>query len=153
MQFLYQTVKEILSTGRIGTPVFVRCVVQIGAGDGHLIDPLARMLMITGLWLEATPFRIYAQSRYGLMQITASVQYTGGQTAIVSVSAAPGVSPRVDLMVLGNKGALYQDGTSLPPGFDMAFEPVAIPEWLIDALERSLLAGKPTIIEEVTDFE
>jgi len=41
----------------------------------------------------------------------------------------------------------------MPPGFDIDYEPLEVPEWLMDAIERSLFAGKPVSIEEVVDFE
>lgn len=166
MQFLYQTVKEILDTGRVGVPVFVRCVVQLPPGSGHMINTLARMLILVGSWLKAMPSKIYAQSRYGSTQVTASVQYAGGQTAIVSVISAkrssPGedtrhsaenISPRVDLILLGNKGALYHDGIAIPTEPDITFESLPVPRWLISALEHSLQAGKPAIIQEAMDIE
>lgn len=152
MRFLYQTIKEILETGRVGTPVFVRCVVQILPISDDIVDTVARILMIAGSWFEAAPIRVYAQTQ-DFMQITASVQYTGGQNAIISVNIANDLPPRVDLMMLGNKGALYHDGESLPEGFDITFDSTPIPEWLIEALERSLENGRPANIEEVLDFD
>jgi hypothetical protein len=151
MQSLYHTVKEILNTGRVGTPVFVRCVAQIASGSEHVGNVLARILTMACSWLEASPLRVYAQSGGNSAQITVTIQYVGGQTSIVSVNAASGVAPFVDLMLLGSKGALYHDGEALAPGFDVTAEPLPIPKWLTDAVERSLRAGKPTIIEEVMD--
>lgn len=87
------------------------------------------------------------------MQITASVQYTDGKNAIISVNSAPNVAQRIDLMMLGNKGALYHDGTSIPPGFEFDLEPIIIPEWLINALRKSINTGRPQIIREVENFE
>ncbi|MGQ9610757.1 MAG: hypothetical protein ACUVWN_15785 [bacterium] len=153
MQFLYQTIKEMINTGKIGVPVFVRCIVQIVPKNEYLIDTLAKILMITCNWMEALPIKVYVQSRENKMQITASAQYTGGQNAIISVNTAPNVSPRIDLMMLGNKGALYHDGTSIPPGFDFDFDLITIPEWLINALIRSINSGKPEIIREVENFD
>jgi hypothetical protein len=154
MQSLYETVKEILDTGRLGVPVFVRCVAQIASGSERVEDVLARMLTMACSWLEASPLRVYAQSKDGSRQITATVHYVGGQTSIVSVNAAPGGATGVrSLMLLGNKGALYHDGEVLPPGLDMAAEPLSVPEWLVDAVGRSFRAGKPVIVEEVMDFE
>ena len=153
MQFLYQTIKEIIETGRVGTPVFVRFVVQVMPSGEHILDTLARFLVITGLWLTSIPIRVYVQHKENSAQITASVEYTGGQTAIVSVNIANVISSRIDLMMIGNKGAVYQDSEMMPPEFDVDFEPSSIPEWLIDAIEQSLFAGKPVSIEEVVDLE
>jgi hypothetical protein len=121
--------------------------------EEHILDTLARFLVITGSWLTSIPIKIYVQHKENSAQITASVEYTGGQTAIVSVNIANVITERVDLMMIGNKGAVYQDGEMMPPGFDVDFEPLSIPEWLMDAIEQSLFAGKPVSIEEVVDFE
>lgn len=153
MQFLYQTVKEIIDAGRVGTPVFVRFIVQMMPSGEHILDTLAQLLVITGSWLASIPIRIYVQHKENSAQITASAEYTGGQTAIVSVNIANVVSSRIDLMMLGNKGAVYHDGAVMPPVFDIDYEPLAIPEWLMDAIERSLFVGKPVSIEEVVEFE
>jgi hypothetical protein len=153
MQSLYQTVKEILDTGHVGVPVFARCVVQVAPETEHAGNVLARMLAMVCSWLEASPLRVYAQSKDDSRQITVTIHYVGGQTSIVSANAAPGAPIRVDLMLLGNKGALYQDGEALPPGFDITAEPLPVPEWLMDAVERSLRAGKPTVVGEVMDFD
>ena len=163
MQSLYETVKEILGTGRVGTPVFVRCAVQMATEDERIGDVLVRVLAMTCSWLETSPLRIYAQSKDGSRQITVTVQYMEGQSAIVSVNAASGVAARIDFMLIGNKGAIYHDGEALPPEFDIAAESLSgrrvrgsrmpVPEWLVNAVEQSLCAGKPVLIEEAMDFE
>ncbi len=58
MQFLYQTIKEIVDTGKVGVPVFVRCIVQIMPKNEYLLDTLARILIMTGNWLEALPIKV-----------------------------------------------------------------------------------------------
>jgi hypothetical protein len=152
MHSLYRTVSEILDTGRLGVPVFVRCIIQVASGSEHMGNILARMLTMASSWLKSSPVEVYAQSNDRLRQITVTIKYTDGQTSIVSVSAS-GAAHRIDLMLLGNKGALYHNGDALSPGFDINAEPIPVPDWLLDALERSLHAGEPATIEEVTDFE
>ena len=61
MQLLYKTVKSVLDSGRVGSPVFVRCVAQIASDREHLTDALAEMLAIAGLWLGASPQKVYVQ--------------------------------------------------------------------------------------------
>jgi hypothetical protein len=153
MQFLYQTIKEIIDTGRVGTPVFVRFIAHVLPSDEHIIDTLGRILTITGSWLNAMPIRIYVQHKENTAQITASVEYEDGQTAIASIGIAAGLSSRIDLMMLGNKGALYHDGEDMHPEFSMDIDLMVIPDWLIEAIERSLFIGKPVLIQEVLDIE
>jgi len=114
MQFIHQTVKKELDAGRVGCPVFVRCIAQVAKDSEHLTDVLKEALATAGSWLGASPLRVYAQGSKDVGQITATVLYESGQTALVSVGLAkPDGAPRIDLMLLGNKGALYHDGMSL----------------------------------------
>jgi hypothetical protein len=152
MHSLYQTVNEIIDTGRLGVPVFVRCIIQVASGSEQVGNILARMLTMASSWLKSSPLEVYAQSNDRLRQITVTIKYTDGQTSIVSVSAS-GAAHRIDLMLLGNKGGLYHNGDALSPGFDINAEPIPVPDWLLDALERSLHAGEPAAIEEVMDLE
>ena len=152
MHSLYRTINEILDTGRLGVPVFVRCIIQVAPGSEHMGNVLARVLTMASSWLKSSPLEVYAQSNDRLRQITVTIKYTDGQTSIVSVSAS-GAAHRIDLMLLGNKGALYHDGDALSPGFDMTAEPLPVPDWLLDALERSLNDGEPAAIEEVMELE
>jgi len=153
MHLLYQTIKEIIDTGRVGVPVFVRFIVQTTPIDEQIIDILAQTLVMTGSWLGSIPAKIYVQHRENTAQITATAEYTGGQTAIVSINISTEFASRIDLMLLGNKGALYHDGEAMPTGFDLGVEPMTIPKWLIDVIERSLFTGEPIIIGEVLDFD
>ncbi len=152
MRFLYETVKEILDTGRVGIPVFLRCSAQIEAGEDYVEDVLMRILAMTCSWMEAVPLRLYAQNGNKSKQLTVTAHYVGGQTAIVSVNATEDREDSLDLMLLGNKGALYHDSESLPPGFDITTEPLKVPEWLVDAVAESYRSGKPALIEEVAGF-
>jgi hypothetical protein len=153
MQSLYETIKEILGTGRVGVPVFVRCVVSIAPEEEDIEEVLMKVLTMTNSWLGASPFRVYAQSRPKSGQITVTIHYLEGQSALVSVNAVPGLAASVDLVLLGNKGALYHDSESLSPDFDVTDEPLPIPEWLIDIVDQSLQTGRPVVVEEVIDFE
>ena len=152
MQFLYKTVKEVLDSGRIGSPVFVRCIAQLASDREHLTDVLAKSLATASSWLDASPQRVYAQGGKDAGQITATVHYATGQTALVSVGTVKANgTPRADLMLLGNKGAIYHDSLLLP-SLAIAAGPVAqteqlpITRLLMDAVERSLQTGKSAII-------
>ena len=154
MQFLYKTVKEVLDSGRIGSPVFVRCIAQIASDRENLKDVLAEALATANLWLDASPQRVYAQGGKDAGQITATVHYVSGQTALVSVGTVKANgTPRADLMLLGNKGAIYHDSLILPSfaiaaaGSVSQTEQLPITKSLMDAVESSLQTGKSAIIE------
>jgi len=147
MLFLYQAVKEILDAGRVGVPVFARCAIQIASDGKCAKNVVSGTLGMVCAWMEAVPLQVYAQNGGRSEQITVTVHYTGGQTAIVSVNTAFEVKNSIDLMLLGNKGALYHD-TEVSA---VSVEPPA--EWLAVAVDESLRTGKPAFIEEVTDHE
>ena len=166
MQFLYKTVKEVLDSGRIGSPVFVRCVLfsslkrncdenieaQVASEREHLKDALTEALATASLWLGASPQRVYAQGGKDSGHITATVHYVSGQTVLVNVSTVKANgTPRADLMLLGNKGAIYHDSLLLP-SFAIAagftHTEMSISTSILDAVERSLQTGKSAIIGE-----
>lgn len=153
MESLYQTIKEILDSGRVGVPVFVRCMVQIAPENGRIGEMLARISAMASSWLGSAPLKVYAQSKDGMRQLVVTIQYMDGKTAIISVNSANGVAIGFDLMLLGNKGCIYHDAEALAPGFDISAVPVPIPEWLFDAIGQSLQSGKPVVIKEVSYFE
>ena len=110
--------------------------------------------MTASSWLDASPKRVYAQGGKDAGQITATVHYVSGQTALVSVGTVKANgTPRADLMLLGNKGAIYHDSLLLPSFAITASGPVSqteqlpITRLLMDAVERSLQTGKSAIIE------
>jgi hypothetical protein len=153
MHSLYETVNEVLSAGRVGIPVFVRCTVQIKHGAENIGSVLARIQTVASSWLQASPLKVYALSSYKSSQITVTIKYAGGQTSVVSVNTTSGTTSHIDLMLLGNKGAFYHDAYALAPGFDISAEPVPVPDWLIEAMEQTLRSGKPALVEEVMDVE
>src|SRR5262245_40431641 len=109
---MQHAVETALDAGHVGVPVFVRCVAQTAPDGSGLTETLFQALAVAGSWLGAPVRRVYVQGS-GLQashaqpagEITATVEYGGGQSALVSVSPTPadGV-PRIDLMLLGSTG-------------------------------------------------
>lgn len=145
---LHQSVKAALDAGHVGVPVFVRCVAHTAAGRGELSEALRQAAAVAGSWLGAPARRVYVLGGEEAGQITATVQYAGGQSALVSVNPAPpDGAPRVDLMLLGNTGALYHDGSALSraqiaAAGTLASELPALPEGLGNAIQESLRSGR-----------
>lgn len=165
MQLLYQTVQNVLATGRIGAPVFVRYVAQVASDRAKLQEEVAQTLAMVNAWLDSAPQRVYVQGGKDSGQLTATVQYPQGQTALLSVGVASPVrvgdiplhpAPKIDLMLLGNKGALYHDSTSLSllalaaAGSSATTIPLPISAPLMRAIEQSLRTNKSVTVEEVS---
>jgi hypothetical protein len=161
---LQQAVQAALDARHVGVPVFVRWVAQT-AGDGdELTEALGEAVAIASSWLGAAVRSVYVQGRgrrpggrpigspASAGQITATVQYAGGQSALVSVSPTPAEgAPRLDLMLLGNTGALYHESSGLSPA-QLAVvgtpfgELPALPDALRRALAESLSTGTPVTV-------
>jgi hypothetical protein len=149
---LQRTVQAALDAGHVGVPVFVRCVALTSPDPGGLAEALGQMVAVAGLWLGAPARRVYVQGSALAGQITATLQYAGGQSALVSVSPIPGNgAPRIDLLLLGSTGALSHEGRALSPAqLAVAGTPTGplpeLPEALRHALERSQSTGAPVSI-------
>jgi hypothetical protein len=177
---LQQAVQAALDARHVGVPVFVRWVAQT-AGDGdELTEALGEAVAVASSWLGAPVRSVYVQGRgrrgrraFGrgaagaggrapgspasAGQITATVQYAGGQSALVSVSAAPvrathaSPLPRLDQILLGNTGALSHDRSGLSPA-QLAVvgtpsgELPSLPDTLRRALAQSLSTGTPVTV-------
>ncbi len=143
---LYSIIHQTLATERIGSPVFVRCIAHLPTEN--IRASLAEMLFTAQLWFNTEPLRIYIQGEADVNQMTASVLYEKGQTALLTLTAIPPTGrPGIDLMLIGNEGAIYHD--ELMAGQDsltlMADEPV--PAGLLEAIEGSIRTGQAVSIE------
>jgi hypothetical protein len=98
-------------------------------------------------WLNSSPLRLYAQNGKDTVYVNATIQYAGGQTAIGIASILPITKARVDLMLLGNKGAIYHDSQVLSMITDIKSETMQAPESLNTAIKRSIQEGKPVELE------
>ncbi len=108
LQSLQQSVQQVLSEGRIGNVVFVRCLAHLSSQRAQLESCLKDVIATVATWMNAPVERTYPLSNDG--QLTAVLQFARGQTALVSVGATPDASPMTDLMVLGNRGVVYHAG-------------------------------------------
>ena len=110
MKLLQQSVSSVIAEGRIGSPVFLRCMVQIPLTGASVVSGMAAVAAVANTWMPSEPERIYVPDKSAAMQMTAMVQYAGGQTAMLSVNRIPPVGEAsVNLMLVGNKGVIHHD--------------------------------------------
>lgn len=150
---LFQSVKAALDAGQVGVPVFVRCVAYTAASRDELTAALHQAAAVAGSWLNAEPRRVYVLGGEEAGQLTATLQYTGGQSALVSVNPVPpDGAARVDLMLLGNTGALYHESSALSraqlaAGGTAAGELPLLPAVLATALQQSQQSGRAVDVQ------
>ncbi len=110
MKLLQQSVSSVIAEGRIGSPVFLRCMVQIPLTGGSVVSSMAAVAAVANTWMPSEPERIYIPDKSAATRMTAMVQYAGGQTAMLSLNRIPAVGEAsVNLMLVGNKGVIHHD--------------------------------------------
>src|SRR5260370_42264794 len=107
-----RAIRSVLASQRVGQPVFVRCIIQ-GSGTGHEVEKtLARVTGLISAWLNQQLQRIYALRASQGDGASLALQFRDGATALVSYRHEPRRGDDLDLMILGNHGAIYHEASS-----------------------------------------
>lgn len=146
---LDRTVREAIKAGRIGQPVFVRCVASV-APDGDAVGTAAQIIRATSEWIGSPVRRLYAVESPAPRQNSVSVEFADGAAALVNTTTAAAAGPTIDLIVLGNHGALYHE-TLAEINREGAAANAAAPGAAADsalrvALDKSLRSGQPQVL-------
>ena len=141
---LHRAVQSTLAAKRLGHPVFVR---YLFSGQDKADTALPRLAQLTAAvrdWIGQPLERVHAAGTPRGGQITLTLEFRGGATALVSWAAAPPRGDGIDLTVLGNRGALYHDAGASRLGPEAALGPPAAPDkTLLALLERAVRSGRP----------
>ena len=153
MQLLQQSVSSVIAEGRIGSPVFLRCMVQMPIVDTNIVSGMAALVEVANSWMPSPPERIYAPDQVDTTQITAMVQYTGGQTAMLSLNRIPAVGEAsVNLILVGNKGVIHHD--TPVERHRLMQPPIELDggEELMDLIEAAMKTGTPLNFNQKPSF-
>jgi hypothetical protein len=105
---LEQIVQGVLGRKRLGQAVFVRYTVNATLIKEDRLPFLARMTDSARRWLGQPLEQLYAVgSLDGVVGLT--LRCRQGATALVSLGPGRGIGDGVDLLILGNHGAIYHD--------------------------------------------
>jgi len=136
---LDRAVRAALASKRLGQPVFVRLTAH---GPGKAAEQLARLAALAGQWLGQALVRLHAVgSKGGPASLT--LLYAGGASAIVSVGGAK-ADGSLDLMILGSRGSLHQEGASSFHAVKDVPDPA-----LLGPIRRALATGAPIDVKEL----
>ena len=137
-----QGVKEALSNGRVGTPVFVRWTL-LAAGEMESVEgSLCRMAEQVISWFESGPERVYALKTDRSGFLSAGLEFASGQTALLTAGLSQG-RPSVDFIMLGSEGAAYKREDLLgADGGDFESEESETSRSMRSLLQESLTSGK-----------
>ena len=146
MELLKKSVQSVLEKERIGSPVFLRCVLHVAGDASNLLSSVAEMAALANGWMTSPPARVYAQGEVDGTQVTVMVHYVGGQMALLSVNRVD-LETAIDLMLVGNKGVIYHE-TPVGRHYLNATSPqLGDTGELAEAIAQSLESGQPIMLE------
>src|SRR5262249_40064451 len=106
---LHRAVQATITSKRLGRPVFVRYTIQ-GLNKPEAVPPrLAQATTAVQEWLGQPLARIYAVGTAASGQVALTLSFRDGATALVSFAHGQPRGDGIDVMVLGNHGAVYHD--------------------------------------------
>ena len=149
IQSLQQSVQSVIDEGRIGSLVFLRCIVQAPIEAADTVGGVAALTAVANNWMPDPPEQIYALDSADTTQITAMIKYAGGQSALLSVNRIPvDQEVSVDLRLVGNNGIIYHETPTGP--YRLMNSPLSFSggEDLIDAIRQGLETKQPISVME-----
>jgi hypothetical protein len=109
---------------------------------------LALMTAAVGRWVGQPPTRLYAvgPAREGPVSLT--VHFRDGTSALLSIVRGKSHGDGVDLLVIGNHGAIHYDSATAP-AWDGTITPskVQADAKLTAAIEGALRSGRPEALD------
>jgi hypothetical protein len=143
---LHRAVQATLASKRLGQAVFVRYTIQ-GLDKAEAILPrLAHAAGTVKDWFGQPLTRIYAIGSVASGQVALTLSFRDGATALVSFAQGQPRGDGVDLMVLGNHGAIYHDAGSANLWDEPATTSDKPDPVIMGAIERALHSGKPEVV-------
>ena len=147
MELLKKSVQSVLEKERIGSPVFLRCVLHVAGDSANLLSSVAEIAALANGWMSSPPERVYAQGEADGTQVTVMVHYVGGQMALLSVNRVD-VETAIDIMLVGNQGVIYHE-TPVGRHYLNATSPeLGDRGELTEAIAQSLRSGQPIMLED-----
>lgn len=145
---LHRSVQATLAGKRLGIPVFVRYLWQSQEKPPAVLNRLSVLAALVREWLGQPLYRLYALGSVQAGQVSLTLECRGGATALLCWNASSQRSGNVDLMIVGNHGALYHDGGLDNPWDDGLPWPEEKPEpTLLPLIEQALRTGQPQTAE------
>ena len=144
MQSLQQSVQAVVNEGRIGSPVFLRCLLQLPIESDEVVQSVGALATLANTWMPSPPEQLYVQSSTDSVQSTAMIQYEGGQTANLSINRIPAEQAgSVDLILVGNKGVIYHQTPVGRQYHKISKIEIDGDESLTDIIESAIKTGEP----------
>jgi hypothetical protein len=147
---LHRAIAATLASKRLGQPVFVRYLL-VGLDKPEAVVPrLAQAAAVVRDWVAQPLDRIHAVGSGDSGQVALTLLFRQGATALVCFCRGQPAGLGVDVMVLGNHGAVYYaDGECREWGAEGGNEPTAPAAQPLEAvITAALRSGKPEAVGE-----
>ncbi len=147
MELIKKSVQSVIDKDRIGSPVFLRCVLNVVCEASSLLQPTAEVVALANSWMPSQPQSVYTQGDVNATQATVMVKYAAGQMAVLSVNRVEAESA-IDIMLVGNKGVIYHE-TPLGRHYQSATPPqICNSSELTDVIVKAFESDKPISLED-----
>ncbi len=146
MELLKKAVNSVINKDRIGSPVFVRCVLNVAHLKNSLIHAAAEITSLSNEWIPSLPQTVYAQGDVNASQVTVMVKYSDGQMAVLSVNRVE-TETAIDMMLVGNKGVIYHETPIGRHYLSGTPHQLGNMQALAEGITKSLATGEPIMVE------
>ena len=107
LEALQAVVQKVLNEGRLGKPSFARAFAQAAGGPQEATAALAAMTAMANAWFGADATVLHAAGGEETGHMVSLLRWPEGQSAILSVGPGGPGPTRLDLALLGSRGAVY----------------------------------------------
>lgn len=146
MEELKETLQSVIDQDRIGSPVFIRVVLNIAEDVDTLIHPASELVAFSNALIPSDIHNVYAQCSNDETQVTVMLHFVGGQMALLSTNRVDSQTD-IDLMLVGNKGVIYHQ-TPIGRNYLSGNPPILGETGLLtDVMTQSLATGQPIMVE------
>ncbi|RKU28323.1 hypothetical protein C6497_08880 [Candidatus Poribacteria bacterium] len=146
MDELKETLQSVIDQDRIGSPVFIRVVLNMAENVDTLIHPTSELVAFSNALIPSEIRSLYTQSSNDDTQVTVMLHFVGGQMALLSTNRVDSQTD-IDLMLVGNKGVIYHQ-TPIGRNYLSGNPPILGETGLFtDVMTQSLATGKPIKVE------
>ena len=114
-------VQRTVDAGRIGRPVALRLTVHVGGAASEAEECRGALRTMAAGWFGSEPVGAHRLGRDGAPSVEA-LRWTGGQSALLAVSAGPGPVGG-NLVLMGSNGTLYHEIGGGAAEIDVGLEP------------------------------
>jgi hypothetical protein len=104
---LQVSIQKVLSDGRLGKPAFARAFAQAAGGPQEARAALTAMTAMANTWFGAEAEVVHLAGGEESGHLVSLLRWPGGQSAVLSVGPGGPGPKRLDLALLGSRGAVY----------------------------------------------